>query len=210
MASATPAIHKSHSHRRRAGFSADEDIGDDSQNKDDPDHGVGLEESAINRLHRSPSCFAVLEDQRAGNDNQRRAVAETQPGHPAKSRKPEKRSDVKPDRPAKGSRDTEADHQRMQALAAVDLVVLARIDQIKTRHPDEHRGGEGERDNRHSTRHGDPGPDRCDGQREAEEELRKVGESLCQRIEKNDRQRDRRKHQAEGIQPGCRGDKPRR
>src|SRR5436190_23971723 len=100
--------------------------------------------------------------------------------------------------PQAGS-EAEPNHQRVQFLLPIEIVVLSSVDQIKSTHPTNDSKGEDERRQFHPTSLRDPGRDRCNPQRETEKKVRRVSEMFGERIEKNDTKRDRRKHESQPI-----------
>src|SRR5207244_954804 len=95
--------------------------------------------------------------------------------------------------------DAEPNHQRVQSLIPIELVILSGIDQIKATHPTNHSKGKDERRQFHPARLRDPGRDRRNPERETEKKVRRVSKMFGERIEKNDAKRDRRKRESQPI-----------
>src|SRR5438128_8387359 len=94
---------------------------------------------------------------------------------------------------------TEPNHQRVQSLLPIEVVILGGIDQVKATHPTNDSKGKDDRRQFHPARLRDPGRDWCNPEREAEKKVRRVSKMFGDRIEKNDAQRDRRKHKSQPI-----------
>ena len=80
----------------------------------------------------------------------------------------------------------------MQRFVAIEFEILRRVDQVEARDPADHSGRQDQRRPGEPAGCRDPGPDRRDRQREPEKEMGRRGEAFRQRVEKDDRERERR------------------
>src|SRR5439155_4799422 len=104
-----------------------------------------------------------------------------------KLREPQAGSEAKPN------------HQRVQSLLPIEVVVLSGVDQIKATHPTNNSKGEDERRQFYPSSLRDPGRDRRNPERETEKKVRRVSKAFCDGIEKSDAKGDRRKHESQPI-----------
>src|SRR6266446_750407 len=95
--------------------------------------------------------------------------------------------------------ETEPNHQRMQSLMSIEVVILSGIDQIKSTHPTNDSKGKDERRQFHPACLRDPRRDRGNSKRETKKKVRCVGKMFSERVEKNDAERDRRKRERQPI-----------
>ena len=109
--------------------------------------------------------------------------------------------------------DAETGWQAVQAGGAVEVGVLAGVQQVEPAHPEQHRRAEDERRGhvrpRDDAADGDPGGDRGEGQRRAEPEVRQAREPFGERVRQHDAQhrqgqvgRPRVRRLAQEEQPG--------
>src|SRR5436190_14779086 len=94
---------------------------------------------------------------------------------------------------------TEPNHQRVQSLLPIEVVILSGIDQIKATNPTNDSKGKDERRQFHLARLRDPGCDWCNPEGETEKKVRRVSKMFGDGIEKNDAKRDWRKHESQPI-----------
>src|SRR5947199_151157 len=87
--------------------------------------------------------------------------------------------------------DTEPNHQRVQSLLPIEVVILSGIDQIKATHPTNDSKGKDERRQFHPARLRDPGRDWCNPERE-------TGQNRNAKDEETDEPPDTR---APGLRP---------
>src|SRR5207248_7325361 len=104
-------------------------------------------------------------------------------------------------------RDPQFHHQRPYPFVPIEIVILRRINQIKPCNPANYACREHNRSKIDPTSLRDPCTDRCNGQREAEKEVRCARESFCDGIEKNQSQRNRRKNESQSIDGSRRKEK---
>src|SRR2546423_614840 len=95
--------------------------------------------------------------------------------------------------------ETEPNHQRMQSLIAIEVVILSGIDQIKSTHPTDDSKGENERRQFHLALLRDPSRDRRNPKGETKKKVRCVSKTFCERVEKNYAKRYRRKRERQPI-----------
>src|SRR5438105_14930174 len=83
----------------------------------------------------------------------------------------------------------------MQTFSPIEVVILSGIDQIKSTHPTNDSKGKDERRQFQPSCLRDPSRDRRNPEGETQKEVRCVGRTFGERIEKNDAKRDRRKRE---------------
>ena len=106
---------------------------------------------------------------------------------------------VQPLRETKTAGDPEFDDERTQTFAAIEIVILRRVDEVEAAHPAKHAEAENERRQREPASLSKPGSDWCDGQSEAEKKMRRVCETLRYGVKENDCQRRRGEQSSHSI-----------
>src|SRR6266567_1176309 len=94
---------------------------------------------------------------------------------------------------------TEPNHQRVQSLLPIEVVILSGIDQIKSTHPTNDSKGKDERRQFQPACLRDPSRNRRNPEGETQKKVRCVSKMFGERIEKNDAKRDRRKRERQPI-----------
>ena len=138
-------------------------------------------------------------NERGRHDTQRKIINNPGPGSEAEPHQPGKRRGMQPERERHRPAHAEPEHHRMQALALIHLVILRGVDEVEARHPDQHRCRKNERRETQRSGHRDPRAHRGCGERQPEKEMRERREPLGERIEKHDRQRERREQEAQRV-----------
>ena len=121
-------------------------------------------------------------------------------GHSPDREKQDGHDRVKERRHDEGSSGAQARRNGSQAFAAVELLVLKRIDDVEARRPEEDREAEEDRQGRNGAAHRDPCPDGRQREAKAEDEMGERGEALRVGVGEQKRQRDRRQQERQPIQ----------
>src|SRR6185369_9680828 len=111
---------------------------------------------------------------------------------------------VKQARQDQAPRDAETRRNGVQSLRAVEGVILYRIDDVETGEPEQDRerqeyGNVKFGEMRWAAAHGEPGAERRERERQPEKKMACPGKSLRERIEKDDRERQRRKQKTQRV-----------
>ena len=104
---------------------------------------------------------------------------------------------------AESARDAEAPRNAEQAFRAIELVILARVNDVEAGGPERHGGGQPQNPRIERAAYRDPGRGRCDAQAKSKNQVREQGEAFGEGIEEQDRKRDRRENEST-EKPSCR------
>src|SRR3954471_21208410 len=101
-------------------------------------------------------------------------------------------------RDPEGGRDAEESRDAEQLFGAIELVILAGVDDVETGRPEGDCGGEPKDPRIELPAYGDPCRCGRDSETEAEDKVREGREAFGKRVEKDDSQGERRETEAEG------------
>src|SRR5207302_10307382 len=102
-------------------------------------------------------------------------------------------------RQSEAARDSKFYDERLNAFASIEIIILYRINQIKSSNPAHHAGSKHQRRKIDMSGLRNPGAERPNCQRQSEKEVGRAREPLRERIEKNHGQSNRREHQRQSI-----------
>jgi hypothetical protein len=102
-------------------------------------------------------------------------------------------------RDAQTGDEPEPNNERVQAFLSIEVVILRRVNQIKSADPADDAKSKDERRQVHMAGLCDPSCDWCNTERKTEKEMRRVGEVFGHGIEKNDGECDRRERESQAI-----------
>src|SRR5437660_1333996 len=148
------------------------------------DECITLEKSAIDP-NEIQFLGSVLVKKRCSDEWQRPVINSAKLSHHAESDERHKCQKMQELRQTQASRDSKFYNKRSNIFPSIEIVILRRINQIEPCDPANYACREHNRSKIDPTSLRDPCTDRCNGQREAEKEVRCARESFCDGIEKN-------------------------
>src|SRR5215472_14908297 len=99
-----------------------------------------------------------------------------------------------------GSTYAEITWNRMQSSLPVEVIILARIQDIEARHPESYGCCQQQDAGIQTAAHCDPGSTRCDPERKSKHQVRPSRHPLCIGVEEQDEKRNWRKQERQTIQ----------
>src|SRR5208283_1127950 len=90
----------------------------------------------------------------------------------------------------------------VQVMTAVVIMILASVDHVESPDPERYRGGKQQNARIERATNRDPGGSRSNAESESKKQMRPARESLGVGIQKDHRQRHRRKRQRHAVQLG--------
>ena len=136
-----------------------------------PTNALLEKEGAVDRGDLEPRGAAMFVNQRPRDQREARVKHTAQMRRPAERGEDREHRPVQPLRPREAARDAEPHDERAQPFAAIECMILRRIDDVETRHPEQHGEREDERGESKFPTHREPRADRRNREREAEEEV---------------------------------------
>ncbi len=169
--------------------------------KDGAHHGIKAEEGDIDPIQTAPARNPVFQHEARHNDGPTHEVGDAKSAQQTEREEQAAHDEVREERGGERVLRSPSHDERTQPVAAVEFVILQRVDDVEAHEPQNHR----RRQHQHlqplqrrniRSLHRQPRAHGRQRQREAEKDMRVIREALGQRIETNHPQRNRRKVKA--------------
>ncbi len=157
---------------------AQQESHDGEDEKDHPHPGVHLEEGPVDAAQIASAHQPVFVGQEGGHHQDPDRPGPSQGLGGSGAREEQDRDGVADPSHPEGTAIAQGGAHAVQAFGAVELGILAAVDDVEARHPEQHPGAQPEGKGGEGAPHRQPGPDGRGGQAQAQEEVGQGGEPL--------------------------------